>query len=126
MSKQILWPFGFIANAMLGDRLEACTTLGPPAKLGPAESGRVQAKPIFNNQKPNNSNYMKITARNILKGKIKSVKKGPISSIVILEVAPGVEIVSSVTSDSVSALKLKKGQAAYAIIKASSVLVGVD
>ena len=69
---------------------------------------------------------MKITARNILKGKIKSVKKGPISSIVILEVAPGVEIVSSVTSDSVSALKLKKGQAAYAIIKASSVLVGVD
>jgi molybdopterin-binding protein len=37
-----------------------------------------------------------------------------------------VEIVSSVTSDSVSALKLKKGQPAYAVIKASSVIVGVD
>jgi molybdopterin-binding protein len=69
---------------------------------------------------------MKITARNILKGQIKSVKKGPISSVVILEIAPGVEIVSSVTSDSVSALKLKKGQPAYAVIKASSVIVGVD
>jgi molybdopterin-binding protein len=69
---------------------------------------------------------MKITARNILPGKVKSIKKGPVSSIVVLEIAPGVEIVSSVTSDSVSALKLKKGQPAYAVIKASSVLVGVD
>jgi molybdopterin-binding protein len=69
---------------------------------------------------------MKISARNILQGKIKSVKKGPISSVVILEIAPGVEIVSSITSDSVTALKLKKGHAAYAVIKASSVLLGVD
>jgi molybdopterin-binding protein len=69
---------------------------------------------------------MKISARNILKGTIKTVKKGPVSSVVILEIAPGVEVVSSVTSDSVSSLKLKKGQPAYAIIKASSVLLGVD
>jgi len=69
---------------------------------------------------------MKISARNILKGIIKSIKKGPISSIITLEVAPGVEITASVTSDSVKTLKLKKGQPAYAIIKASSVLVGVD
>jgi len=69
---------------------------------------------------------MKITARNILKGTVKTIKKGPISSTITLEVAPGVEITSSVTSDSVKALKLKKGQPAYAIIKASSVLVGVD
>ena len=69
---------------------------------------------------------MKITARNILKGTVKTIKKGPISSTITLEVAPGVEITSSVTSDSVKALKLQKGQPAYAIIKASSVLVGVD
>lgn len=71
-------------------------------------------------------NIMKISARNLLKGTVKSLKKGPVSSVVILEIAPGVEIVSSVTSESVAALKLKKGQAAYAIIKASSMLVGVD
>jgi molybdopterin-binding protein len=69
---------------------------------------------------------MKISARNILSGKIKAIKKGPISSIITLEIAPGVEVVSSITSDSATALKLKKGQSAYAIIKASSVLMGVD
>ena len=69
---------------------------------------------------------MKISARNIVSGKVTSIKKGPISSVVTLEIAPGIEITSSITSESVATLKLKKGQSAYAIIKASSVLVGVD
>jgi molybdopterin-binding protein len=69
---------------------------------------------------------MKISARNVLSGKVRSIKKGPISSIVVLEIAPGVEIVSSITSESATSLKLKRGQTAYAVIKASSVLVGVD
>lgn len=69
---------------------------------------------------------MKISARNIIKGKVKSIVKGPISSVVTLEIAPGIEIASSITSESVKSLKLKKGGPAYAIIKASSVLVGVD
>lgn len=69
---------------------------------------------------------MRISARNILQGKILNIKKGPVSSVVVLEIAPGVEITSLITSDSVASLKLKKGQSAYAIIKASSVLVGVD
>jgi molybdopterin-binding protein len=69
---------------------------------------------------------MKLSARNILRGKVKSLKKGPISSLVVLEIAPGIEIVSTITAGSSAALKLKKGQTAYAIIKASSVLIGVD
>lgn len=69
---------------------------------------------------------MKISARNILPGKVKAIKKGPVSSVVTLEIAPGIEIVSSITSESAASLKLKKGQTAYAIVKASSVLVGVD
>lgn len=69
---------------------------------------------------------MKLSARNILKGKVKSLKKGPISSLVILEIAPGIEIVSTITAGGSAALKLKKGQTAYAIVKASSVLIGVD
>jgi molybdopterin-binding protein len=69
---------------------------------------------------------MKISARNILKGTVKSIKKGPISSLVVLEIAPGVEVVSSITADSVAELKLKKGQVAYAIVKASNVMMGVD
>ena len=69
---------------------------------------------------------MKLSARNILKGKVKSIKRGPISSLVVLEIAPKIEIVSTITAGSAAALKLKKGQTACAIIKASSVLVGMD
>jgi molybdopterin-binding protein len=69
---------------------------------------------------------MKLSARNVIKGTIKSIKKGPISTLVTLEIAPGVEVVSVITSEGAGSLKLKKGQAAYAIIKASNVMVGVD
>ena len=69
---------------------------------------------------------MKLSARNILKGKIKSIKEGPVNSLIVLQITPGVEIVSIITTESSRALKLKAGQTAYAIIKASGVIIGVD
>jgi molybdopterin-binding protein len=69
---------------------------------------------------------MKISARNIIPGKVISLKKGPISAVVTLEIAPGVEIVSSITAESANSLKLKKGQTAYAIVKASNVMIGAE
>jgi molybdate transport system regulatory protein len=69
---------------------------------------------------------MKISARNVLAGKIVSIQKGPISALVTIEIAPKVQITASITSDAVQELKLKKAGAAYAVIKASSVLVGVE
>jgi len=69
---------------------------------------------------------MKLSARNILAGKITTIKKGPISALVTIQIAPNVEITASITSNAVKGLMLKKGGAAYAVIKASSVLVGVD
>ena len=69
---------------------------------------------------------MKLSARNVLKGRIKNIKRGPISSLVVLEITPKVQIVSTITAESAAALKLKKGRTAYAVIKASSVMVGVD
>jgi molybdopterin-binding protein len=69
---------------------------------------------------------MKISARNILSGKIIAVKKGPISALVTIEIAPKVEITASITADAVKELELKKGGSAYAVIKASSVLIGVE
>jgi len=69
---------------------------------------------------------MKISARNVLPGKVKNIKKGPVTSAITLEIAPGLEVISSITSESAASLKLKKGQTAYAIIKASSVMIGVD
>jgi molybdopterin-binding protein len=69
---------------------------------------------------------MKISARNILPGHIKSIKRGPISAVVTLQIAHGIDIVSSITSDSAAMLRLKKGQRAFAVIKASSVMIGTD
>ena len=69
---------------------------------------------------------MKISARNVLPGKVLSVKKGPISTLVTIEVAPGIVLSSVVTADAAAELKLKKGSAAYAIIKAPSIMIGVD
>jgi molybdopterin-binding protein len=79
-----------------------------------------------NQTRQNPNSLMKLSARNIIPGKITGLKKGPVSSSVTLEIAPGLEIVSSITSESAAGLKVKKGQTAYAIIKASSVIIGAD
>ena len=69
---------------------------------------------------------MKISARNTIKGKIKNVVLGPVSAEVVLSVAPGIEIVALISTRSAKALKLKKDKKAYAIVKASSVMVATD
>lgn len=69
---------------------------------------------------------MKLSARNVLKGNIKAVSKGPVSTQVVIELAPGIEMASVITSEAARSLKLKKGQEAYAVIKASNVMVGID
>ena len=69
---------------------------------------------------------MKISARNTIKGRIKNVIQGPVSAEVVLGVAPGIEIVAVISTHSAKALKLKKGKKAYAVIKATSVMVATD
>lgn len=69
---------------------------------------------------------MEISARNTIKGKIKNVILGPVSAEVVLSITPGIEIVAVISAPSAKALKLKKGKKAYAIIKASSVMIGTD
>lgn len=69
---------------------------------------------------------MKLSARNVLKGKIKQVKPGSVNTEVILELAGGAEIVSIITRESAENLGLAKGKEAYAVIKASNVMIAVD
>jgi molybdopterin-binding protein len=69
---------------------------------------------------------MKLSARNILKGEVVSVVKGAVNSEVIIELPGGAQIVSVITNSSVENLGLKKGKEAYAVIKASNVMVAVD
>lgn len=69
---------------------------------------------------------MKISARNILSAKVKSVTPGAVDTEVVVELAPGIEVVSIITKRSAEKLDLKPGGKAYAIIKASNVMIGVD
>jgi len=65
---------------------------------------------------------MQLSARNQLRGRIKKINTDDISSEVILDIG-GQEICSSITTDSVNRLGLKEGDEAYAVIKASSVMI---
>jgi molybdopterin-binding protein len=67
---------------------------------------------------------VKLSARNILEGKVVQVKKGKTTAHVRLDVG-GALVTASITNEAVDELKLKKGQTAYAVIKASDVMIGV-
>jgi len=69
---------------------------------------------------------MKISARNLLKGKIKTVKPGAVNTEVVVELPGGAEIVSIITKASAESMGLAPGKEVYAIIKASNVMIGVD
>lgn len=69
---------------------------------------------------------MKLSARNVLKGKVLKVTKGAVNSEVLLELPGGAQIVSIITNSSAENLKLAEGKEAYAMIKASNVMVAVD
>ena len=67
---------------------------------------------------------MKFSARNRLKGKIVEVKKGATTAHVRIDVG-GTTVTASITNEAVDDLGLKVGQDAFAIIKASDVMVGI-
>ena len=69
---------------------------------------------------------MKLSARNIIKGKVVQVKPGAVNTEVVLEIPGGAKIVSIITKESADNLGIAVGKAAYAVIKASSVMIAVD
>lgn len=69
---------------------------------------------------------MKLSARNQLKGTVVEVTKGATTSHVKIDIGGSVIVTSSITNQAVDELGLAKGKAAYAVIKASDVMVAVD
>jgi molybdopterin-binding protein len=68
---------------------------------------------------------MKLSARNSLKGTIVDVKKGQTTAHVRIDIG-GAIVTASITNEAVDELKLANGQTAYAVIKASDVMVAID
>ncbi len=69
---------------------------------------------------------MKLSARNQLKGVVKSINEGAVNGIVTIEIGAGQEISATISMAAIKELDLKPGREAYAVIKATSVMVGVD
>ena len=69
---------------------------------------------------------MKTSARNMLKGKVKHVTPGMVNTEVVVELPGGSEIVSIITKESADRLGLTVGKEAYAIIKATNVMIGIE
>ena len=69
---------------------------------------------------------MKISARNCIEGKVVAIHDGPVSTEVTVETLAGERIVSSITTTCAKNLGLKVGGKAYAIIKASNVMIGIE
>lgn len=69
---------------------------------------------------------MKLSARNVIPGKVVKVAKGATTSHVTIETSSGTTVTASITNEAVEELQLKTGDRAYAVIKASDVMVGKD
>jgi molybdopterin-binding protein len=69
---------------------------------------------------------MKLSARNVIKGTVKSMTEGVVNTEVVVELPGGQEIVSVITKTSAHNLGLAKGKTVYSVIKASSVMLAVD
>ncbi|WP_294533937.1 molybdopterin-binding protein [uncultured Pseudoflavonifractor sp.] len=69
---------------------------------------------------------MKISARNQFKGTILSIEEGAVNGIVRLDIGGGNVVTSTISMASIRELGLKMGGTAYAVVKATSVMVAVD
>jgi molybdopterin-binding protein len=67
----------------------------------------------------------RLSARNQLKGKIIEVKKGTTTSHIRIDIGNGIVITSAITNEAVADLNLKAGDEAWAVIKASDVMIGL-
>jgi molybdopterin-binding protein len=69
---------------------------------------------------------MRLSARNVIKGKVLKVTRGATTAHVKIAIGGGTVITASITNDAVAELRLKRGDMAYAVVKASDVMVGKD
>lgn len=67
-----------------------------------------------------------ISARNQLTGTVTSINRGAVNGIVKLDVAEGIGITSTISLEAIDSLGLEVGKQAVAIIKATSVMIGVE
>jgi molybdate transport system regulatory protein len=109
-----------------GDKLVGTITQGSVQSLGLVVGKEVVALIKASNVLVmTEGSGVKLSARNCLTGKVSKVVTGPVSAEVIITLAGGAQVYASVTREATEELGLKEGVTAHAIIKASSVIIGV-
>jgi len=109
-----------------GDKLIGTITQGSVATLGLTVGKEVVALAKASNVLVmTDGSGVKLSARNCLAGKVSKLVPGPVSSEVVITLTGGAQIFASVTRDATDELGIKEGVAATAVIKASSVIIGV-
>jgi len=69
---------------------------------------------------------MKLSARNVLNGTVKTVEIGVVNAEVTVELASGLEITSIITKKSCENLGLEIGKEVQVVVKASNVMIGTE
>ncbi len=92
-------------------------------KLQPLPSPRQHGRQEDSSHHKSESAALKVSARNVFKGTVKRVVKGTVNTEVTMEIAPGVELISIITTASAEQLELQEGKLAYAVIKSSNVMI---
>ena len=69
---------------------------------------------------------MKLSARNQFKGKIVEIQEGAVNGIVKIDIGGGNVVSATISMNAIRELELEAGKDAYAVIKATSVMVGID
>jgi molybdopterin-binding protein len=69
---------------------------------------------------------LKVSSRNVLKGRITKVLNGAVNSEVTIEITHSVELISIITKTSAEELELAEGKEAYAVIKSSDVVIALE
>jgi molybdate transport system regulatory protein len=109
-----------------GDKLIGTITQGSVQSLGLAVGKEVVALVKASNVLVmTDGSGIKLSARNCLPGQVVKLIAGPVSSEVVIKLGGGVQIFASVTREATDELGIKEGVAATAVIKASSVIIGV-
>jgi molybdate transport system regulatory protein len=109
-----------------GDKLVGTITQGSVQSLGLVVGKEVVALIKASNVLVmTEGSGIKLSARNCLTGKVSKVVSGPVSAEVVITLAGGAQVYASVTREATEELGLKEGVTAHAIIKASSVIIGV-
>ena len=109
-----------------GDKLVGTITQGSVASLGLSIGKEVVALVKASNVLVmTDGSGVKLSARNCLAGKVSKLVPGPVSAEVVITLTGGAQVFASVTRDATDELGIKEGVAATAVIKASSVIIGV-